>query len=388
MKRTGRALTMPGCGTAACALLLLFGLRALAVCPHACSCTRTHRVVDCSSRGLSQLPEGLQHNIRSLNLSRNRLQDLDGLLGHFAHLRTLDISHNQLPRMPSRLPRALWEILASGNRLRSLEKNDTAYQWNLRALDLSANGLERVVFINNTLPDLRLLNLSHNKFWTVPTNMPSNLETVDLSHNFLVQILPGSLDRLPRLSRFYLHGNRFSSVGEPAFGRLDGLRLITLDDNPWACEDEENMTGLLAWTHQTSARVLGCPCHTHHVCGEARPGSTGAWRYASYTQRPLGAGNRQAGRLPLEAVTSGGWSSLGQPDDNDTSNFSLPANHLLFGGGFSTAGTSTTSTTPRSRKANKAKTGGVRGTNLGLRTCAPHALLLNVLLATVVYSVL
>lgn len=386
---------MPGCGPAACVLLLLFGLRALAVCPHACSCTRTHRVVDCAGRGLSQLPDGLQHNIRTLNLSRNRLQDLDGLLGHFAHLRTLDISHNHLLRMPTRLPRALWEILASGNRLRFLDKNDTAYQWNLRALDLSANGLERVVFINNTLPDLRLLNLSHNKFWTVPTNMPSNLETVDLSHNFLVQILPGSLDRLPRLSRLYLHSNRFSSVGEPAFSRLDGLRLITLDDNPWACEDEENITGLLVWTHQTSARVLGCPCHTHHICGEAHLGTTGAWHYPSHTQHPLGAGAREAGRPALEVVTSGRWSkSRGLPNDdlfpggNGTFNFSQSANHLLFGSGFSTAGTSTTSTTPRSRKDSKAETGGVRSTNQGIRTRVPGTLLVNVLLGTMVFSVL
>ncbi|KAJ8348711.1 hypothetical protein SKAU_G00273000 [Synaphobranchus kaupii] len=382
MKRSRRALTMRPCGPAACALLLLFGLRALAVCPHTCSCTRSHRVVDCSGRGLSQLPDGLQHNIRTLNLSRNRLQDLDGLLGHFAHLRTLDVSHNRLDRLPTGLPRALWEILASGNRLRLLDKNDTAYQWNLRALDLSANELERVVFINNTLSDLRLLNLSHNKFWTVPTNMPSNLETVDLSHNFLVQVLPGSLDRLPRLTRFYLHGNHFSSVSEPAFGRLGALRLITLDDNPWACEDEENITGLLAWTHQTSARVLGCPCHTRHICGEAHLAATGVWRYTSHTQRPLGGGAR-------EVVTSGRWSksaSLGLPDDslfpdgNGTSNFSLPANHLVFGGGFST------STTPRSRKAKKAKAGGVRSTNPGLRTCVPDALFLNVLLATIVFS--
>ncbi|XP_035288539.1 oligodendrocyte-myelin glycoprotein-like [Anguilla anguilla] len=386
MKRTRRALTMRPWGAAACALLLLFGLRALAVCPHACSCTRSHRVADCSGRGLDQLPDGLQHNVRTLNLSRNRLQDLDGLLGHLAHLRTLDISRNHLARMPAGLPRALWEILASGNRLRMLEKNDTAYQWNLRALDLSANQLERVVFINNTLPDLRLLNLSHNKFWTVPTNMPSNLETVDLSHNFLVQILPGSLDRLPRLSRFYLHGNRFSSVGEPAFGRLEGLRLITLDDNPWACEDEENITGLLAWTQRTSARVLGCPCHTRHVCGEARAAATGAWRYASFTRSPL-EGEAAAGRWSKPAAPGLPDEGPSFPGGNGTSNFSLPANHLLFGGGgFSTVATTTTSATPRSRAAEKAKAGGVGSANAGLRTRVPNAIGLNVLLATVVFG--
>ncbi|KAG7483663.1 hypothetical protein MATL_G00040760 [Megalops atlanticus] len=407
MKTTRKAVTMSPWGQLSCALLLLlFWARVLAICPPMCTCTRSHRVVDCSGRGLSQLPDSLQHNIRTLNLSHNRLQDLDGLLSHFAHLRTLDVSHNRLSRLPPDLPRALWELLASGNRLRLLDKNHTAYQWNLRALDLSANELERVVFINNTLPALRFLNLSHNRFWTVPTNMPHNLETVDLSHNFLVQILPGSLDRLHRLARFYLHGNRFAVVSERAFERLDGLQLVTLDDNPWACEDEENITGLLAWMHQTPARVQGCPCHTRRVCGEARPAPTGGWHFASYTQAPLGTYARDVGRLPARSVTSGYLSEPAPPnlprgrsdpdpdsapldgavpDDNGTFP-SVPAGHLLFERGFTTVGT-TTSTTPRSRSVKKAKTEGARSTNPGPRACAPDTALLNLLLTTAVLQV-
>lgn len=293
--------------------VLLLGMRVVAVCPSMCSCSRGHRVVDCSNRGLAKLPEGLQHNIRSLNLSHNHLQDLDGLLSHFAHLRTLDVSHNRLNRFPSGLPRALWDIRASRNYLRQLDKNDTAYHWNLRTLDLSWNDLDRVVFINNTLPALEGLNLSHNRFWTVPTNMPYKLQMVDLSHNYLLQILPGSLDRLPRLEKFYLHGNRFSWVGEGTFVRLEGLKLLTLGDNPWACDEEENITNLLEWVQQTNARVLGCPCHTRHICGEAHI-ATGAWHsYASYTEHPLGKDARSRllrepsdlNEPSMQAVTSG-----------------------------------------------------------------------------------
>ncbi len=160
---------------------------------------------------------GLQRNIQSLNLTHNRLSDLDHHLSTLTHLRILDISYNRLLHFPASMPRALWEINISGNRLRVLNKDDTAYQWNLRVLDLSVNKLDRVVFINNTLPNLKALNLSHNKFWTVPTNMPQNLEEVDISHNTLVQILPGSLKRLHRLARLYLHANRFTTVRVGAF---------------------------------------------------------------------------------------------------------------------------------------------------------------------------
>lgn len=197
------------------------------------------------------------------------LQTLDNQLSHYAHLRTLDLSYNRLDGLPSSLPRSLWDLRAVGNHIRSLDKNDTAYHWNLQALDLSANELERVVFINNTLPSLRALNLSHNRFWTVPTNMPHNLETVDLSHNYLTQILPGSLARLPRLARFYLHANRFESLPGGIFAQLTALEAMTLGDNPWACEEEDSVARLLGWAEHSRATVSGCPCYTRPICGEA-----------------------------------------------------------------------------------------------------------------------
>lgn len=133
-----------------------------------------------------------------------------------------------------------------------------------------------MVFINNTLPSLQALNLSHNRFWTVPTNMPHNLESIDLSHNYLAQILPGSLDRLPRLTKFYLHANRFSWLSEGIFDKLTVLEVITLGDNPWACEEEENITRLLRWAEQTRATILGCPCFTKPICGQSH--MTTSWR--------------------------------------------------------------------------------------------------------------
>ncbi|XP_026168693.1 oligodendrocyte-myelin glycoprotein-like isoform X2 [Mastacembelus armatus] len=295
-------------------LLLLCGLLGgwvLSVCPSVCSCARGHRAVDCSSRGLTKLPPGLQHNIHFLNLSFNSLQGLDSQLSHYAHLRTLDLSYNRLESLPPSLPRSLWDIRAVGNHLRSLDKNDTAYHWNLKVLDLSDNELERVVFINNTLPSLQALNLSHNRFWTVPTNMPHNLESIDLSHNYLAQILPGSLDRLPRLAQFYLHANRFSWLPEGVFDKLMGLQVITLGDNPWACEEEENITRLLRWAEHTQATVLGCPCYTKPICGQTHLATPGReWHSALFTELPFWVNSRgqgHEGQSPVRTaeVTSG-----------------------------------------------------------------------------------
>ncbi|XP_023273933.1 oligodendrocyte-myelin glycoprotein-like [Seriola lalandi dorsalis] len=288
-------------------LVLLLGLHVLAVCPSMCSCSRSHREVDCSWRGLRQLPDGFQHNMRSLNLSHNRFHNLDNQLTTYTHLRFLDLSHNRLSHLPTGLPRSLWHLLAASNRLQLLDKNDTVYQWNLRLLDLSNNKLERVIFINNTLINLCTLNLSHNHFWTLPTNMPMHLEAVDLSHNLLVKVLPGSLDRLPRLTYLYLHANRFSTLPAGVLDRMTSLRVITLGDNPWACHLYTDITYLLSWSQHTPTRVLGCPCHTQSVCGGVRPGRTGGWHFASYNLPPLAASAQDLSSIPPGASVTGWW---------------------------------------------------------------------------------
>lgn len=288
-------------------LVLLLGLHVLAVCPSTCSCARSHREVDCSWRGLRQLPDGLQHNVRSLNLSHNRLHNLDGQLSAYTHLRFLDLSHNRLGHVPAGLPRSLWHLYAASNRLQLLEKNDTVFQWNLRMLDLSNNRLERATFINNTLINLCTLNLSYNHFWTLPTNLPVQLETIDLSHNLLVKVLPGSLDRLLRLTHFYLHANRFSTLPFGLLDKMTSLRVITLGDNPWACHLYTDIAYLLSWTQHTSARVLGCPCYTQPVCGGVRPGRTGGWHFASYNLPPLAASAQDLSSMPPEGSVTGWW---------------------------------------------------------------------------------
>ncbi|XP_068457198.1 oligodendrocyte-myelin glycoprotein-like [Clinocottus analis] len=290
-------------------LLLLLGAHVLAVCPSMCSCGRSHREVDCSWRGLRQLPDGLQHNARSLNLSHNRLHNLDGQLTAYTHLRSLDLSHNRLSHLPAGLPRSLWQLRAASNRLQLLDKNDTVHQWNLRLLDVSDNKLERAIFINNTLTNLCTLNLSHNHFWTLPTNMPVHLDNVDLSHNLLVKVLPGSLDRLLRLTHFYLHANRLSTLPSAVFDKMASLRLITLGDNPWACHLYADISDLLSWTQHTPARVLGCPCHTQPVCGGVRPGRNGGWHFASYNPPPLAVSAQDLSSMRPEASVTGWWHS-------------------------------------------------------------------------------
>ncbi|XP_044286042.1 oligodendrocyte-myelin glycoprotein [Varanus komodoensis] len=241
--------------------LLVFVPAVQGICPSVCTCSGNDRNVDCSGRNLTTLPYGLQDNITHLNLSNNHFVDLNHQLTRFANLRTLDLAHNWLWSLPSHLPRSLWEIYAAHNNIKILQKLDTAYQWNLKVLDVSRNMVERVVLINNTMSSLKFLNLSSNKLWTVPTNIPYNIETVDLSNNFLTQILPGTLARLSHLSTLYLHNNKFTYIPDKALDQLTQLRLITLYNNPWSCRDNvPALSYLHKWIAESSTTVLGLPC--------------------------------------------------------------------------------------------------------------------------------
>ncbi|NXA04750.1 OMGP protein, partial [Sapayoa aenigma] len=261
--------------TSTCLLVLLvFIPTGLGICPSSCTCSGNDRNVDCSGRNLTVLPQGLQDNLTYLNLSFNQFVDLDHQLTRFTNLRTLDISNNWLKNVPAHLPKSLWELYATNNNIKVLQKLDTAYQWNLRVLDVSRNMVERAVLINNTLSSLKFLNLSSNKLWTVPTNMPYNIETVDLSNNFLSQILPGTLVRLQHLTSLYLHNNKFSYIPDKAFDQLLQLQEVTLYNNPWACSDKLNIPYLLQWVQGTAARVLGAPCaHQAGLWASAVPAS-------------------------------------------------------------------------------------------------------------------
>ncbi|NXM79098.1 OMGP protein, partial [Serilophus lunatus] len=255
-------------------VLLVFIPTGLGICPSSCACSGNDRNVDCSGRNLTVLPQGLQDNLTYLNLSFNQFVDLDHQLTRFTNLRTLDISNNWLKNIPAHLPKSLWELYATNNNIKVLQKLDTAYQWNLRVLDVSRNMVERAVLINNTLSSLKFLNLSSNKLWTVPTNMPYNIETVDLSNNFLSQILPGTLVRLHHLASLYLHNNKFSYIPDQAFDQLLQLQVVTLYNNPWACGDKQNIPYLLQWVQGTAARVLGAPCaHQAGLWASAAPAS-------------------------------------------------------------------------------------------------------------------
>ncbi|XP_043910574.1 oligodendrocyte-myelin glycoprotein isoform X2 [Protopterus annectens] len=293
-------------------ILFVFSLStptAVCNCPSSCVCIGGNRVVDCSQKNLITIPARLQNDITSLNLSHNQIKNLNNMTTNFSHLRILDISYNLLSSLPENLPKSLWELYAANNNIEIVQKDDIAYQWNLKILDLSNNNIHRITLINNTLSSLQSIRMNGNRLWTVPTNLPNKLIMIDLSNNNLNQILPSSLDRMLHLENFYLHNNKFSNITTGAFDQLPSLMLITLYNNSWKC-NHNDINYLLTWLNNTNAFIAGCPCSSKLYCGNynisAAATSTLATVTYPYTARETNGHTLLTTTLsiPVTAITS------------------------------------------------------------------------------------
>ncbi|XP_059048062.1 uncharacterized protein LOC131843435 [Achroia grisella] len=113
-----------------------------------CHCSEDNTNVDCSRRGLTEIPNGIDGKVKYLNISNNEFSKFPVNLTVLDNLITLDISGNLLSEI-------------SENALRNVTK--------LQILDLSSNQFESWSKLNpnyllRETPNLKILDLSHNKF--------------------------------------------------------------------------------------------------------------------------------------------------------------------------------------------------------------------------------
>ena len=62
--------------------------------------------MDCSGRGINEVPRGIPHGTTVLDLSRNRLTTVDvtALLSVLTEVEMLNVSHNRLTSLEGRIP--------------------------------------------------------------------------------------------------------------------------------------------------------------------------------------------------------------------------------------------------------------------------------------------
>ncbi|KAL4716538.1 hypothetical protein ACJJTC_010202 [Scirpophaga incertulas] len=144
--------------------------------------------VDCSDKGLTELPDGIDKNVQVLVLSNNEFTSFPYQLEQFTKLQVLDFSNNQLS---TPLPFFLGQLENLSTLILSGNNYDVWLQSNLpklKKLDLSKNKINKIddnAF--NAMPQLNILNLAENRIHELTPKLffgAKNLEELDLCRNY------------------------------------------------------------------------------------------------------------------------------------------------------------------------------------------------------------
>ncbi|KAI8423053.1 hypothetical protein MSG28_014139 [Choristoneura fumiferana] len=191
---------------------------------------------------------GQSRQIQSIDFSRNDMSNTpDLMLAAFENLDFLNLdrcSLNQVPRFATRLNlQTMKHLILSTNKITSLS-NPKIFRHliKLENLNFVANSIEKIHGdIFKPLKNIQLIFLNKNKIKVIPESLFRNLQhlnNVDLSKN-RIESVPVNAFRGTNLKILNLSGNRFTYLQDNFYLELwnSGVRLsqFFFDDNPWQC---------------------------------------------------------------------------------------------------------------------------------------------------------
>ncbi|XP_021175772.2 asporin [Fundulus heteroclitus] len=227
-------------------------------CPPECACYG--RVIQCSDRGVEQVPYGIPYNARYvllmnnfissiqldllseyssmelLSLSNNRLIDgaVEGSFEGIPALKRLYLDRNLLQSVPTDLPVSLEELRLDNNRLKMTSEAAWANCPGLFVLSLSRNSLgsgpeSLPPGVLSPLRNLRTLNLDHNQLASVPLDLPLSIRELYLRGNRVEQFSRGVFNGMSGLLVLDLSANRLKNKGLPRDSLLNATHLESLN---------------------------------------------------------------------------------------------------------------------------------------------------------------
>ncbi|XP_054651637.1 leucine-rich repeat-containing protein 57 [Dunckerocampus dactyliophorus] len=160
-------------------------------------------VFQLTGRGIQEFPEELQQltsNLRTMDLSDNKLESLPLFIGNFAQLRSLTLNSNKLGSLPTEIGnlKKLETLSVSTNRIQQLPPTLDRLKA-LRTLILAGNRISEFPSGLGGLRLLDLLDLSRNQIQSVPPDV-SELQAIEINLNQnQISILSAEVSRCPRL---------------------------------------------------------------------------------------------------------------------------------------------------------------------------------------------
>lgn len=206
--------------------------------PCAAACTCAGDSLDCSGRGLATLPRDLPSWTRSLNLSYNRLSEIDSAaFEDLTNLQEVYLNSNELTAIPSLGAASIGvvSLFLQHNKILSVDGSQLKSYLSLEVLDLSSNNITEIR--SSCFPNglrIRELNLASNRISILESGafdgLSRSLLTLRLSKNRITQ-LPVKAFKLPRLTQLDLNRNRIRLIEGLTFQGLDSLEVLRLQRN-------------------------------------------------------------------------------------------------------------------------------------------------------------
>ncbi|KAM3870853.1 leucine-rich repeat-containing protein 57 [Diretmus argenteus] len=168
-------------------------------------------VFQLTGKGLPEFPEELQRltaNLRTVDLSGNKIEVLPAAIGNFLQLKSLTLNSNKLNSIPSEIGKLkkLETLSLNGNQLQQLPPAVGQLKA-LRTLNLAGNQFREFPPGLGTLRHLDLLDLSKNRIQNVPAEV-SALQAIEINLNQnQISVLSGEVSQCPRLKVLRLEEN-------------------------------------------------------------------------------------------------------------------------------------------------------------------------------------
>ncbi|XP_029638513.1 protein flightless-1 homolog isoform X1 [Octopus sinensis] len=197
-------------------------------------------VLNLSHNEIENIPNLLFVNLIELiylDLSNNNLETLPPQIRRLTSLQTLKLNNNplihaQLRQLPALTSLTTLHMKNSERRLSHFPPTlDTLA--NLQDIDLSSNNLPKIPEALYKLKTLKRLQLCDNEITELSSLIDTwvNLEMLNLSRNKLTA-LPSSLHKLGSLKKLYVNSNKLDFDGIPAsIGKLHNLETFSATDN-------------------------------------------------------------------------------------------------------------------------------------------------------------
>lgn len=168
-------------------------------------------VFQLTEKGLQEFPEELQKltaNLRTMDLSGNKMQVLPAAIGNFLQLKSLTVNANRLAGLPAEIGKLkkLETLSVSGNQIQQLPPTVGQLK-SLRTLNLAGNQISEFPCGLGTLRHLDLLDLSRNQIHNVPAEV-SELQAIEINLNQnQISVLSAEISQCPRLKVLRLEEN-------------------------------------------------------------------------------------------------------------------------------------------------------------------------------------